>query len=211
MTMEIISILLGILLLGAVDYGYGGIELVRLTYLIDIPSLIVMLVFTVPVLFKGGVWKDFRRAWRLLNKDYTCHLDEVRRALDVVEMMQKQVLYAGVICVLMTLITIFRMLSDPASLGPNLSVAILTMLYAMIFEMLLLPLQLEAKRRIIDYMGVDTEENAAGKENTAEERESAAETENTAAERENAAETENIAAETEKAVCETDKTEEGRI
>ena len=231
MTMEIISILLGILLLGAVDYGYGGIELVRLTYLIDIPSLIVMLVFTVPVLFKGGVWKDFKRAWRLLNKDYTCHLDEVRRALDVVEMMQKQVLYAGVICVLMTLITIFRMLSDPASLGPNLSVAILTMLYAMIFEMLLLPLQLEAKRRIIDYMGVDTEEenaagkentaaereNAAGKENTAAERESAAETENTAAERENAAETENTAAEresvaeTEKAVCETDKTEEGRI
>lgn len=41
--------------------------------------------------------------------------------------------------------------------------AILTVLYAMIFEMLLLPLQLEAKRRIIDYMGVDTDvEGTAG-------------------------------------------------
>lgn len=193
MTMEIISIFLGIVLLGAVDYGYGGIELVRLTYLIDIPSLIIMLVFTVPVLFKGGVWKDFKRAWRLLKKDYTCHLDEVRRALDVVEMMQKQVLYAGVVCVLLTLITIFRRLSDPASLGPNLSVAILTMLYAMIFEMLLLPLQLEAKRRIIDYMGVDTEE-----ENAAEKGDAPAEKGNAAAERENAS-------------AEKENTEEGRI
>lgn len=42
------------------------------------------------------------------------------------------------------------------------------MLYATIIEMLLLPLQLEAKRRIIDYMGVDTDaegmEIGAGRE-----------------------------------------------
>ena len=72
-------------------------------------------------------------------------------------MLQKQVVFAGVVCVLMSLISILRRLSDLASLGPNMAVAILTMLYAMIFEMLLLPLQLEAKRRIIGYMEVDTD------------------------------------------------------
>lgn len=92
-----------------------------------------------------------------MRKDYSCHLSEIRRSLDVVEMLQKQVLYAGVISLLLTLILILGMLSDLASLGPNLAVAILTMLYAMIIEMLLLPLQLEAKRRIIDYMEVDTD------------------------------------------------------
>lgn len=64
---------------------------------------------------------------------------------------------------MLTFITVLHNLSDLESLGPSLAVAILTVLYAMIFEMLLLPLQLEAKRRIIDYMGVDTDvEGTAG-------------------------------------------------
>lgn len=159
MMMEIVSIFLGVILLCTAQYGYGrgGFEFSRLIFLMDAPSLIILLIFTVPMLLRGGAWKDFRRAWKLLDKKYTSHLSEVRRALDVVEIMQKQVLYAGVISALLTFITILHNLSDFASLGPNLAVAILTMVYAMIFEMLLLPLQLEAKRRIIDYMGVDTE------------------------------------------------------
>ncbi len=159
MIMEIISILLGVILLGSAGYGYGDsmFDLHRLIYLIDMPSLIILLVFTVPVLFKGGVWKDFKRAWQCLRKDYSCHLSELRRALDVVEMIQKQVIYAGVICMLMSIIVILGNLSSLEYLGPNLAVAILTILYAVIFEMLLLPLQLEVKRRIIDYMGQDTD------------------------------------------------------
>lgn len=159
MIMEMISIVLGIILLGTAGYGYGdsGFDLRQLRFLIDTPSIVIILVFTVPVLFRGGVWKDFKRACMLLRKDYRCHLSELRRSLDVVEMLQKQVVFAGVVCVLMSLISILRRLSDLASLGPNMAVAILTMLYAMIFEMLLLPLQLEAKRRIIGYMEVDTD------------------------------------------------------
>lgn len=160
MIMEVVSIILGIILLGTTGSGNGWFDLHQLIFLLDPPSLIIMLVFTVPVLFKSGVWNDFKRAWRLLSRKYTCHLSELRRTLDVVEMMQKQVIYAGVICMLMTFITIMHSLSDLASLGSNLAVAILTMLYAVIFEMLLLPLQLEVKRRIIDYMEVDTEASA---------------------------------------------------
>lgn len=169
MIMEVISILLGVILFSATGYGYGGIALYRFSYLVDIPSLVIVLVFTVPVLFKSGVWKDFKRAWRLLRKNYICHLSELRRTLDVVEMMQKQVIYAGVICMLLSLITMLCNLSDLASVGPNMAVTILTMLYALVLEMLLLPLQLEVKRRIIDYMEVDTdtesERAAAEKEN----------------------------------------------
>lgn len=159
MIMEIISILLGVILLGTATYGNGDsmFEMYRLRFLIDLPSLIIVLVFTVPALFKGGVWKDFMRAWKLLRKDYTCHLSELRRTLDVVEMMQKQLIYAGVLCMLMSFITILGQLTSPEYLGPNLAVSILTILYAVIFEMLLLPLQLEVKRRIIDYMELDTD------------------------------------------------------
>lgn len=155
MIMEIVSIILGVVLLCTIDGGGFGIY--RLRYLLDIPSIVIMLLLTAPVLFRNGVWKDFKRAWRLLNRNYTCHLSELRRSLDVVEMVQKQVIYAGGLGVLLSLITMLHDLSDPATLGPYMAVIILTMLYALIIEMMFLPLQLEVKRRIIDYMEVDTE------------------------------------------------------
>lgn len=167
MLMEIISILLGVILLGAVDGG-GGMFYTNWLYLLDPPSLIIMLVLTVPVLLRGGMWKDFSRAWKMLRKKYTCHLSEIRRSLDVVEMMQKQVVCAGITSMLLSFIYVLGRLDDPASLGPSVAVAILTMLYAVIFEMLLLPLQIEAKRRIIDYMEIDTD--VEGEEITTETR-----------------------------------------
>lgn len=167
MIMEIISILLGVFLLGAIDYGSGVISPRGIVFFIDFPSLLIILVLTVPVLFRGGIWKDFLRAWKLLKKSYTCHLSEIRRSLDAVEMMQKQLVYAGIISMLLSLVHVLGMLSDLASLGPNVAVAILTMLYAVIFEMLLLPLQMEARRRIIDYMEVDTDVESAAVESNA--------------------------------------------
>ena len=161
MIMEIISILLGVFLLGAIDYGSGEISLRGIIFFVDPPSLIIILVLAVPVLFRGGIWKDFLRAWKLLKKNYTCHLSEIRRSLDAVEMMQKQLVYAGIISMLLSFVHVLGRLSDPATLGPNVAVAILTMLYAVIFEMLLLPLQIEAKRRIVDYMEVDTDAESA--------------------------------------------------
>lgn len=98
----------------------------------------------------------------MLQRKYTCHLSEIRRSLDAVEMMQKQVACAGIISMLLSFIHILGNLSDLAQLGPNIAVAILTLLYAVILEMLLLPLQIEAKRRIIDYMEVDTDAEPMG-------------------------------------------------
>lgn len=164
MMMELISIVLGTILIGMAGGG-------DLFFLLDPPSFVIILVFTAPLLLTNGVWKDFARGWKLLKKSYTCRLSELRRTQDVVELMQKQVGYAGILSMLLTAIQILRILSDPASLGPMCAVAILTVVYAIVIEMLLLPLQMEVKRRIIDYMEVDTEEGAvAGDslENTAD-------------------------------------------
>ncbi len=158
MIMEIISIVLGILILLVSETCFlqGSGDLLYVTIqLLNLPSLIIILVFTVPVLVRGGVWKDFMRAFFLMKKGYACHLSELRRTQDVLEMLQRQVFCAGILSMLLTLISIMRNLSDPATLGPNLAVAILTILYATVIEMLLLPLQLEVKRRIIDFMELD--------------------------------------------------------
>lgn len=162
MIMEIISILLGILILLGFSQGETLGNLYHtVVALLNFPSLVIILVFTVPVLIRGGVWKDFKRAFLLLKNGYTCHLSELRRTQDVLEMLQKQVVYAGIMAMLLSFITIMKKLSDLASLGPNLAVAILTVLYATVIEMLLLPLHLEVKRQIINYMDLDgdTEES----------------------------------------------------
>lgn len=161
MIMEIISILLGILILLGFSQGGALGNLRNLIFaLLDLPSLIIILVFTVPILVRNGVWKDFKRAFLLLKRGYSCHLSELRRTKDVLEMLQKQVICAGIVAMLLTFITIMHQLSDLETLGPNLAVAILTVLYATIIEMLLLPLQFEVKRRIIDYMELDGDAEA---------------------------------------------------
>lgn len=130
--------------------------------LYDPLSLVIILVFTVPVLIRGSVWKDFKRAFLLLKRGYYCHLSELRRTQDVLEMVQRQIVCAGIAAMLIVSINILHSLAELASLGPKLAVAILTIFYATIIEMLLLPLQMEVKRRIIDYMELDEDMEEPG-------------------------------------------------
>lgn len=164
MIMEIVSILLGILILlvaeGSFLQGGGLLRVARELY--DPLSLVIIFVFTVPVLIRGGVWKDFKRAFLLLKRGYYCHLSELRRTQDVLEMVQRQIVCAGIASMLLVLINVLHSLAELSSLGPKLAVAILTIFYATIIEMLLLPLQMEVKRRIIDYMELDEDMEEPG-------------------------------------------------
>lgn len=154
MILEIVGIILStVIFLAWIPYG----SWMRMSYIVDAPTLICMLIIILPVLLKEGLAKDFGRAFKLLKKGCKCSFSELRHTLDVVEMMQKQVLCAGCIVVFQGIFLFLHSLSDWASLGPTLSVAILAFFYTAILELLLLPLQIEAKRRIVDYM--DSEES----------------------------------------------------
>lgn len=158
MIMEIVSILLGVLILLITENGVlqGGLRYTA-GVLFDPASLIIILVFTVPVLIRNGVWNDFKRAFLLIKKEYSCHLSELKRTQDVLEMLQRQVFCAGIVATMLTFINILHSLTELAALGPKVATAVLTVLYAAVIEMLLLPLQFEVKRRIIDYMELDAE------------------------------------------------------
>ncbi len=157
MIMEIISIVGGMVFLILMTYT-GGDRTFSFTWFIDFPTILIMLIFIVPVLMRGGVWRDFKRAFKLLKKDFTCHLSELRRTKDVLEMIQKQIWYAGILTMMVSVMYVMVNISDPSLLGPNIAVVVLTMFYAVILEMLLLPLVLEVKGRIINYMELETEE-----------------------------------------------------
>lgn len=158
MIMEIVGIIVSIIILIFSVPGGSG-----LAYIADWPTLICMLILTLPVLSKEGLAKDFARAFKLLRKEYRCSFSELRHALDVVEMMQKQILYAGVIVSFQGFFALLHSLDNFATIGPNTSVALLAVFYMAIFELLMLPLQIEAKRRIVDYIELeqDSEETEA--------------------------------------------------
>ncbi len=156
MIMEIISIVGGMIFLILMTYT-GGDRTFALSWFIDFPTLLVMVIFVVPVLMRGGMWKDFKRAFQLLKKNYDCRLSELRRTKDVLEMIQKQIWYAGILTMMVSIMYIMVNISDPSLLGPNIAISILTLFYTVVLEMLLLPLQLEVKRRIINYMDLESD------------------------------------------------------
>ncbi len=159
MIMEIISIVGGMIFLILMTYT-GGDRTFALSWFIDFPTLLVMVIFVVPVLMRGGMWKDFKRAFQLLKKRYDCRLSELRRTKDVLEMIQKQIWYAGILTMMVSIMYIMVNISDPSLLGPNIAISILTLFYTVVLEMLLLPLQLEVKRRIINYMDLESDVEA---------------------------------------------------
>lgn len=148
MILEIIIIVIAYLLNCVLFGGFSK----NIVWYIDVPALICILALTCPVLLYKENWKDFFRAIKMLNKKYQCSLGEMKRALNVVEYMQKQLLCAGIITTLFPFIYILGKLTDLAELGPNVAVAILSVLYTIMLELLLLPIQLEVKKRILSYM-----------------------------------------------------------
>mgnify|MGYP005607901209 CR=1 FL=1 len=75
----------------------------------------------------------------MLRKKYTCSLADLKRTLDVVELLQKQILCAGFVLTSFMLIVVLGFLQEPSALGPNIAVVLITVFYVAIFEMLLLP------------------------------------------------------------------------
>lgn len=153
MVMEIISIVLGMVLMCCLGEA-GAASIIGF---FDLPSLLLILVLTLPILFRNGLGKDFLRAFKLLKKSYHCRLGELRRTLDAVELMQKQIIWAAVIIMVVSFIQVMANVSDLYLIGPNLAVVGLSILYVAMMELLLLPLRFEVKRRIIDYMEEEQE------------------------------------------------------
>ena len=167
MILELAGILLSLFMFLAAGWrGFGVGSVYEVSYLIDVPTLVCIMVIALPVFFRDGLRhglaEDFLRAFRLLRRDYRCSFAGLRHTLDAVELMQRQILYAGCITTLEGCFMLLHTLSDAASVGPMVNVALIGIFYTAILELLLLPLQVEAKRRMIDYMEEDSDGSAEG-------------------------------------------------
>jgi len=118
-------------------------------WLIDMPSLIVILLFDITMLFSAGLVKDFNNAFRMVlrtGKDES--VTEMKRAIEAVGLVRKTTLAAGVFSMIFGLIMAMGQLGNPELLGPNLAVASLTLLYALAFILILLPLESRLRMKL---------------------------------------------------------------
>lgn len=121
-------------------------SLKRIPEFIDLPSLLGILVIFIPGLIITGEMKDFLKAFSVGIRHYS--LLELKNIINAVSAAQKLTVYGALFMIITESILFMHVLTDVPAIGPNLAVIFLTAFYAVIIEFFLLPLRLNAVRRL---------------------------------------------------------------
>jgi len=116
------------------------------TLYVDLPSLVLIITFTVPILFASGLHKDFLKGIKLMrSKENLYSAIELKRMLQAVKLVIKTTLLSGILGSLLGTIAI---LSNGTFLFEHFAVAMIALLYAIIFVLILLPIEARIKATI---------------------------------------------------------------
>lgn len=138
----------------------GGLESV--TYFIDTPSVICLLICVVPALLVSGMAKDFAAAFFVGKRQYS--LAQMKKSLEAVKMVQRLVLCSMGLMVVISFVTLLHRLDDPSHMGPMLAVMVLTIFYGIIVEFLMIPISALVQNHITEAMDVQVDEVPAAAE-----------------------------------------------
>ena len=124
-------------------------------WFIDLPSLIMILMVLIPGLLILGEWKDFTKAFSVGIREYS--LLELKNIIGAVDAAQKLTIYGAVFAIIMSGVLLLGKIDDLSMIGANLAVCLLTGFYAVIVEFFLLPLRLNAERKMNEEMDLGDE------------------------------------------------------
>ena len=152
-------VLLGELLLFVVVFFLiiflSSYELSTVVWFIDLPSLILLVAILIPGLLIMGEWKDFVRSFSVGIKDFS--LLELKNIIEAVDAAQKLTVFGALFAIIISGVLLLGHLDTPETIGPNLAVCFLSGLYAVIIEFFLLPLRLNAERKMNEEMDLGDE------------------------------------------------------
>lgn len=127
----------------------------------DGAGILFLVVLTIPVMLSTGLLGDLNNAVRLVfGKRREAALVELKRAKLAVDTMIKVSIWSGILATVMEVIAILHNMSEPSSLGPMISTGLLTLLYAIVVALLLLPIGARLEQRILEYMSSAPEKEA---------------------------------------------------
>lgn len=124
-------------------------------WFLDFPSLLLILLILIPGLLIMGEWKNFIGSFSVGIRKYS--LLELKNIIGAVGAAQKLTIFGALFAVIASAVFVLGNIGDPGKLGPNLAVCFLSAYYASIIEFLLLPLRLNAERKMNEEMDLGDE------------------------------------------------------
>ena len=128
----------------------GSWEMSAVFWFLDFPSLLLIVLVLIPGLLIMGEWKNFLKSFSVGIKPFS--LLELKNIIGAIDAAQKLTVYAALFAIIISGVLLMGRLDDPSTIGPNLAVCFLAGLYAVIIEFLLLPLRLNAERKMNEEM-----------------------------------------------------------
>lgn len=109
---------------------------------VDLPSLIVILALTLPMLMASGLLSDFFKGFMLMGKkvNYYSSID-LKRIIEADKLAIQTLIIAGGIGAITGTISLLSNISDMSKFGPSLAIAMITVLYSLIFISVILPVK----------------------------------------------------------------------
>ncbi len=144
-----ILILVGIsILVVLLSLSTGG-NFTMLNIYLDIPSLVIVIFPLIYILVFSGLWGDYIRAYKFAfgNKEYTTK--ELKASILALDLSIKIV---SVLCGIGTVVGVIASLMDISSLeyiGVYLSIILITVLYALIINLIQMPIRTCIKKELL--------------------------------------------------------------
>lgn len=108
----------------------------------DLSSLAVILAFSIPTLMASGLLPDFLKGFRLMGQKVNHYTKlDLERILEAANLAIKALLLSGTIGLILGFAGVLRNLANPSQLGPNLAIALMTILYSLVFISMILPIK----------------------------------------------------------------------
>ena len=133
--------LIGILIFVGLLVGIAFLSSAPLVF-VDMASLLVILALSAAVLVASGLMGDFFKGFKLMGQKANPYSAiELKRIQAAVKLAICALLLSGGVGTVIGVVAMLSELDGSAALGPNFAVALLTILYALIFVLVLLPVQ----------------------------------------------------------------------
>lgn len=145
--------LLSIVCVVAVTAVMGLVTGISIGRLFDVISLLLLVLFLIPMLVSAGLLKDFNNAFRLAGgKQRPAGLMELKRAKEAVSLAVRVSLAASAFITVLSGALILFTVEEPATLGPSVAVALISLIYGLGLVLILLPLQSRLNLKIQEFI-----------------------------------------------------------
>jgi len=140
---------IGFLLLSLIGTVSMGMGMSGVALFVDMPSLILIILFTFPMLILADLFEDFIRGYKIATGSFEYTLKELKSSKNAMDLCIKLVYISSVIGAIIGLVSVLRYIGDLSKVGPAIAVSILTVFYAFIINLVQHAVSAKIKKEII--------------------------------------------------------------